>query len=76
MSVMSKCVCDGCICIAICRHKTFKLLIHDCAFISKKYITPEQWLDVQDALDPTTWRLNEKGYLRWMDAEKKGTTRM
>jgi hypothetical protein len=35
---MKKCPCEDCLCIAICKHKEYAYLVHDCITVWK-YIT-------------------------------------
>lgn len=61
---MIKCPCEQCVCLAICRHKTFPELFIDCDMI-RKYephykdgiLKRSHMLDIERILQPTIWKL-------------------
>ena len=69
----SKCPCDNCICVAICRLKSFRDIYFRCELVRDMFgnkddlsgISDYKYLWVEDALKPTTWyvhcELNQTG---------------
>lgn len=65
----NSCPCDGCVCIPVCRHKSWSNLIYQCSLIYN-YINSYTSYDgvfyyklvMEEILKPTEWRLDEKGY--------------
>ena len=65
----NECPCINCVCIPICRHKYWNRMRFDCSLITdymKQYdiIVPySRGKSISDALNPTKWKLNEKGHI-------------
>jgi hypothetical protein len=63
-----KCPCEGCITLAICRHKTYTRLFRDCILLREydpKYnITSKRsvanHLLIQNTIKPTIWKYERK----------------
>lgn len=72
-----KCPCDGCVCVPVCRHKTYCDLTGDCRLIenyivyynssansSLKFDASHGFphrVGIQEALKPTVWAVNFDG---------------
>lgn len=59
-----ECPCVGCICVAICRLKTFRQLVGDCELVvdyaDKTVVThPFYRISIRDVLDPVLWDVND-----------------
>ena len=68
----NKCPCIDCICVPICRHKTYQSLILGCEtiygmvfgvtlHISSREECAQIVRDVRDNIKPTIWDINDKG---------------
>ena len=64
-----KCPCINCICVPVCRHKTFDNLYDDCILLEdysydNDLLTPPIYrIEINSILKPTTWSVDVKGYL-------------
>ena len=71
-----KCPCINCICIPICRHKTYKKLQQDCflvaplgdyvtSYLSRSHIEypHHHRVNIRDALNPVKWDVDGSGNL-------------
>lgn len=58
------CPCVNCICVAVCRHKTY-LELFSCALLTGWYAEHESYpiyrYIVKNLLKPTRWNVNSKG---------------
>ena len=52
--------CYNCICVPVCRHKSFHSLYHDCSLISHLFNEDYKdiYLDLQTVLKPTLWKVD------------------
>jgi hypothetical protein len=75
-TMYNTCPCDKCVCLPVCRHKTWDNLIHNCSLIHD-YVNKHSSYDgvyyyklvIERILSPTLWKLDEKGYFRqWRGA--------
>lgn len=68
-AVLLNCPCYDCICIPICRHKTYTHLFGDCSMITS-YVADNDPMsieyivtNIQSVLKPTIWEYSKKGAL-------------
>ena len=63
-----KCPCINCICVPMCRHKTFDNLYDSCILVEQYYYDsnlpspPIHRLCISKALKPTRWKVDGSGY--------------
>lgn len=61
--INNKCPCEECISLAICRHKEYKNLFHNCSIINDhirahrdpEYRNAERIYELERILNPTNW---------------------
>ena len=55
----SMCPCHNCICVPVCRHKTFSSLYFDCALMQRYFsqVNAHAYIHLQDILRPTKWKV-------------------
>jgi len=69
---MEGCPCKNCICVPICRHKPYSFLIQECDLVYN-YLSDSHFISgisaplrrmvFESLLQPTTWKVNDEGYL-------------
>ena len=71
---MNEMPCEGCLCVPMCRHKTYQKLIEDCAVLHDKIMERKhdnefktmkimQWrVEIQDVIKPTNWEVDICGF--------------
>ena len=70
------CPCINCICVPICRHKTFDRLYHSCSLLEGYYYgnnlpyPPVHRFDISEALKPTRWSVDRSGYFIIQETEE------
>ena len=71
-----KCPCEDCICLAICRHKEYLKLFHDCELLRTEnnfdriYTKRKVRLPtIQNVLNPTRWKVGSTGIILICDSE-------
>lgn len=72
-----KCPCIKCICLAVCRLKSFSNLFDDCDLLGQYYddtkhsdiSSPPHYnrIAIRDALNPTRWEIDNAGYFTRQD---------
>ena len=64
----TKCPCKNCICVPICRHKSYLQMMSQCS-IAKDYIpdysvvhgkNAHKVIAIEQAIGPTTWRMKKE----------------
>lgn len=64
---MNECPCINCVCIPICRHKTFLKMHADCHLVSyyiRCNLTFGSFIyriEIRDVLNPTQWEVDSDG---------------
>jgi hypothetical protein len=53
--------CTKCVCIPICRHKTFTQLLKDCKLVDIYLIKHGSAYNVMTVLNPTIWEVEKLG---------------
>ena len=73
---MIKCPCFNCICVPVCRHKTFSNLYHSCSLLEDYYYGNKSpyprvhRLEMSNALKPTRWSVDDSGYFIIQETEE------